>query len=396
MATFLKSAQKSIRKSTRKSTHVWLIKQPISEIKGNKLPSKRQTMELFFHLHLTEKKSIRESATEAAKCVKDFWDRARIPTRRDQHIVKAIEKIFQQWQKLKRSQIKIPEDKEFLIAQREDKRRGVMAGIDRVLASKESKSATRLQTAQKRKEQEACQREKRKTLVHLVSSSSSDESEDEAATSVIFSKRRCVKTHEPPSKRAKKTIMTPALASALDRTKVSDRKATMVLISAAKSLGHDVSELNINRSSIRRCRIKHRRDMADEIMATFNPSVSLMVHWDGKLLPDITGKEVVDRLPILVTGDGLQQLLGVPKLSSGSGLAMATATTEYLEQWGLTEKVKSMCFDTTASNTGEHNGACVFIERILKKDLLHFACRHHVFEIVLESVVNVFDTIPQS
>jgi len=106
----------------------------------------------------------------------------------------------------------------------------------------------------------------------------------------------------------------------------------MVLISAAKSLGHDVSELNINRSSIRRCRIKHRRDMADEIMATFNPSVSLMVHWDGKLLPDITGREVVDMLPILVTGDGLQQLLGVPKLSSGSGLAMATAITEYLEQ----------------------------------------------------------------
>jgi len=42
--------------------------------------------------------------------------------------------------------------------------------------------------------------------------------------------------------------------------------------------------------------------------------VPLVVHWDGKLLPDISGNhEKVDRLPILVSGRGVERLLNVPK-----------------------------------------------------------------------------------
>ena len=37
-----------------------------------------------------------------------------------------------------------------------------------------------------------------------------------------------------------------------------------------------------------------------------------------------------------------------------------------------------MCFDTTSSN----NGACVEIERVLGKDLLHLACHHHIMELL--------------
>lgn len=46
-----------------------------------------------------------------------------------------------------------------------------------------------------------------------------------------------------------------------------------------------------------------------------------------------------------------------------------------------------MCFDTTASNTGSRNGACILLEQKLEKDLLWLACRHHIFEIMLEAVV---------
>jgi hypothetical protein len=48
-----------------------------------------------------------------------------------------------------------------------------------------------------------------------------------------------------------------------------------------------------------------------------------------------------------------------------------------------------MCFDTTASNTGRKNGACVLIEQKLGKDLLYLPCRHHIFELVLEAVISV-------
>ena len=50
------------------------------------------------------------------------------------------------------------------------------------------------------------------------------------------------------------------------------------------------------------------------------------------------------------------------------------------------DKGKAMCFDTTSSYTGHRNGACVLIEQKLKKDMLHFACRHHIYELVLASV----------
>jgi hypothetical protein len=94
----------------------------------------------------------------------------------------------------------------------------------------------------------------------------------------------------------------------------------------------------------------------------------------------------VDRLPILVSSEKVKQLLGVPKLPSGAGESMASAIFEVLQQWHLVERVKGTCFDTTPSNIGVRNGACVLTERNLEKDLLYFACRHHVFELILEAV----------
>ena len=42
-----------------------------------------------------------------------------------------------------------------------------------------------------------------------------------------------------------------------------------------------------------------------------------MVHWDGKLILKLTGKQKEDRLPVLVSGKGISQLLTVAKLSAG-------------------------------------------------------------------------------
>jgi len=39
---------------------------------------------------------------------------------------------------------------------------------------------------------------------------------------------------------------------------------------------------------------------------------------DGKILPEIFGQGKVDRLPVLVSGDGTEKLLGVPKLAAGT------------------------------------------------------------------------------
>ena len=40
-------------------------------------------------------------------------------------------------------------------------------------------------------------------------------------------------------------------------------------------------------------------------------------------MSDLTGRQKVDRLPILVSGDGMYKILAVPKMSDGKARATA-------------------------------------------------------------------------
>ena len=54
----------------------------------------------------------------------------------------------------------------------------------------------------------------------------------------------------------------------------------------------------------------------------------------------------------------------------------------------------TLVFDTTANNSGIHNGAAKLIEENLGRKLLYFACRHHIFEIFVGVVwKKLFDNI---
>ena len=93
--------------------------------------------------------------------------------------------------------------------------------------------------------------------------------------------------------------MSPQLASALDQTNVSDRNATYLIAATAQSLGHYITDFNISRASIHRARIANRTTAVDRLKEQFSTSdVPLTVHWDGKLLPDITGHATVDCLSL--------------------------------------------------------------------------------------------------
>ena len=181
-------------------------------------------------------------------------------------------------------------------------------------------------------------------------------------------------------------MVTPELAAALDRTKTSDRKATFVIAETARSLGHNIEDLAVNRDSIRRQRKKFRHQKAEELKTSFDSKVPLVVHWDGKLLTDLTGHEKVDRLPVIVSGKGISKLLTVAKLPSGTGEAQANAVYQTIEEWGITSSVQGMCFDTTSSNTGRLSGACVLLEQKMGRTLLSLACRHHIMELMIGAV----------
>jgi len=139
--------------------------------------------------------------------------------------------------------------------------------------------------------------------------------------------------------------------------------------------------------------MKHREALASEVKVSFHPSVPLVLHWDGKIMEDYSGpgRDHVDRLPVLVSGQDVVKLLAVPKLHDGTAVTMSRAVTDVIDEWGLRSSIKGLCFDTTASNTGAKGGACLLLEKEIGQEVLHLACRHHIAEIMLEKVFTLYD-----
>ncbi|CAH0563126.1 unnamed protein product [Brassicogethes aeneus] len=165
--------------------------------------------------------------------------------------------------------------------------------------------------------------------------------------------RRNFKDDIPRSSTSQKlNIMTPQLTSALDRTNVSARDATIILAASAESFGIPLENVNLCPSTVYRHRIKNRKSLGDSLKNNFKAPNTLTLHWDGKLLPEMTGSTKVERLPVIITGLDCEQLLGVPKLNESTGLHQSEVIFELLQEWDITNKIGALCFDTTSVNTG--------------------------------------------
>lgn len=193
---------------------------------------------------------------------------------------------------------------------------------------------------------------------------------------------------KPKRKRGKINFITANLVTFLDKCKVSDRDAVRILVTTAQALNHDVHDLVINKTSIHNIRSKLRVETGQRIKDKFKDEEirNITLHWDGKILSSLIGKESIDRIPVVVSYNGKEQLLGIPAISSGTGQQQAEAVYDLLQEWSLIEKVEALCCDTTVSNLGRLKGACVLLEQAIGKDLLYLPCRHHIYEIILRSV----------
>ena len=226
------------------------------------------------------------------------------------------------------------EDQAFLLPQRKKGRPGAIEPVDRVYVGKIKQKQKRLHAEVK--QQKLCTEELEASCSQTTLDFTSEESE-------TTSESDCDPTVNQANisirKRATKNVITPELTAALDRTKTSSRNATYVLREMATSLGHKISDININRNSISRARVMHRSKAAKNLKLEFDATVSLTVHWDGNLMEDITTKKHIDRLPILVSGANTEKLLGVPKLTSGTGASQAEAVVKCLNDWHLRDQV---------------------------------------------------------
>ncbi|XP_062557080.1 uncharacterized protein LOC134221932 [Armigeres subalbatus] len=181
------------------------------------------------------------------------------------------------------------------------------------------------------------------------------------------------------SERSKSKIMTPILAATLDRIGLSDRNALYAISAVLTSAGLNLEDYTVSRQTISRARAEYRQEIAQNIQSNFDLNGPLVVHWDEKLLHDLTGTDKVERLPVLVSSGANVQLLGVPKLSSGTGERQANEVCKLMNAWELSDRICAMGFDTT----GIKIGACTLIEKRIGRDLLWLACRHHIAEVLM-------------
>lgn len=406
---------------------------PCHQINGAKLPSNRQVLAVYFYNIREVKLSVRESANLAIRECVIFWEKARIPIKAIPNCVKKLLDKYTLWKKLQKNCkksldiyrtrendfendldnlfdiahadalviMKIEEDKIFLKLQREPGRPGCLAGIDKNMTDKEERSRKRLLHEETRK-----LRQKELSTVASTSTSNVEHrqvsDEDEIFNSDTedppYSHEDEILTETSPSlqrdssKRGRKNLITPKVVAVLDRCQLSIRDSVYIIQAILEALDLRCDEYSINKSSIQRIRTQMRKSRAETIKTDFKNNVPnvVTIHWDGKLLPglDVRSRKE-ERLPIVISYSDKEQLLAVPKLESSSGKDQEKAIRTVLYDWNLIDKVQIICCDTTSTNTGRFNGACALLEQSLERDLVLFACRHHVYELVLKGVFEV-------
>lgn len=170
------------------------------------------------------------------------------------------------------------------------------------------------------------------------------------------------------SKRARKHLITDKLATVLDKCKISDRDATHILYTFLEAVNIDPSEYVINRTSLIIQRQSKRYDIAEKSREEFFKNVdNIIIHWEGKILKNISGQNV-ERLAVIATTQGKEKLLGVLELPVATGLEISFVVYDIIEDWGLDKKVQEFVFDTTASNTGRIN-VFQLLERRLNRNI---------------------------
>lgn len=154
---------------------IYLIGSLNNQITGSKLPSKKDCLSvLFYNMRLVNLNLHDSSRLVIDECL-IFWKKARIPTHDSSDCIKKLKKVYEDWRKLDKNKtrntetqkahenkfkeqledlfdishadalnlIKINEDRQFLLKQREKGPPGCMLGMDMKLAGIEKRKATR-------------------------------------------------------------------------------------------------------------------------------------------------------------------------------------------------------------------------------------------------------------
>ncbi|XP_044575296.1 uncharacterized protein LOC123259094 [Cotesia glomerata] len=312
---------------------IYLIGQMNQDFVGRKLPLLKEVMSIFFYHHKTCNLTIKQSSASTTKQLIELWRKTGIPLRQESSIILSIIRSHNRWILLSKSK-------------------------------RQKKSPT-----QKKKESIFCN-----DLQKLF-----DISHANVLNEIDATKKHFLESQRKPSRRGFINDFGPITEDmeicCLDQSETNANRdenealmntETLLLSQKSKSTVSTVSQISNNISDFED-ELKKKSKRKAPLMNIMTPELAaaldrgkdnFVLHWDGKILPDIVGTEKVDRLPIIISSSGSEQLLGVPKMKSGTAKNQADAIVKILFDWGISRKIVGLSFDTVAVNTGINSCYC--------------------------------------
>ena len=171
------------------------------------------------------------------------------------------------------------------------------------------------------------------------------------------------------------------------RCKVSNRVATAMAASFVKMGGGKLTDCTLSVSSSHRHRQKKITESAASMKTNFKANIPpfLVLHWDSKVIKYENQHQTDNRLAVVASvpqENQRHQFLAAPCIPNSKGSSQKDALTAVLQDWGIPYKtIIGMSWDTTASNSGVHQGSATLLEQELQHNILWLACRHHIGEL---------------
>lgn len=326
------STSRSLRSA---DSDIFLVGKFEKNITGAKLPSKRQVLQTLFHHIRIEKVVLRRSARIVAEEVLEFWNKARIPTIHIESVVTAVKSLYNALRKIQKIRysksdthkqqikdytvdldmlfdvassdalelIKIPEDAQFLLKQREPGRPGRMIGIDMNLTLKEQKRMKRIEEEELRKRKheaegmnprcnflflfykyefyyliEAAETSQTENVLEFdvcdsneddeqpieESSGNADEVASESLNADSFNLSQTLQ------KRGKKNFIDDRMLACMDFENMSTPGAVRLISATVAALGIDIKPLVLNKTSVYRMRKEFRARKARDMLENYD------------------------------------------------------------------------------------------------------------------------------
>ena len=400
----------------------WLVGYPIEILTGAKLPTNllvlRRYLSLRFDSALCKKK--RDIAEEVlSELMNTFWLPSRIPTREKKHCIDIILKLATAYENLKKTPVARREtnacskkiqiflaslhslcdlsptncydilrqsgydewetDWNFLVGQRLTPQVGSMEGVDKILAAKEKKKMEREKLQENRLMNERIRLSKAEIEAEVIISEQSEiEDEENLDSDSSFEMIEKKKKQQTCSLQLPVKTLISESAAVAERFRISDRQLFAVTSSTIKLGGGKISDFSLSVSTTNRHRRQERRKVATEILESYVRPEFVACHWDSKLFHRCGGSKE-DRIAIYVSSP--TKLLAIPAIKRSTGLEQKAAVVQALTKWSLNDSVVALVYDTTASNTGQWQGAVALIETELQHPVLWVPCRHHISEL---------------